>query len=745
MFTANHIIYPGSSVTMPYHQSSWRISLPFVHLPLTYWHHYVLHMHLDRLLSVIQLKVLGQAITHEKGELTQNGCHLTGDSSVGPENHYSLMPSLLGHRPMPEPSVNIFEQPKQRGMRFRYRCEGRSAGSIPGEKSSENNRSYPTIQIIDHCGKGKVRVTLVTKNEPYKPHPHDLVGKDCKDGFYEAEFGPERRVIAFQNLGIQCVRRREVKDAILQRMTRGINPFNVSRELLLQTEEYDLNVVRLCIQVSLQDDSGNYTRNLNPVVTNPIYDNRAPNTAELRICRVNKNSGNVKGGDEIFLLCDKVQKDDIEVRFFAPGWEAKGSFSQADVHRQVAIVFKTPAYYDTSIVGPVTVQMQLRRPTDQEVSEPMEFRYLPDDKDPYGCQEKKRRREVLMKTIPGFLHHGMNPMNRLKAVPHSSMAMRSKENTNLYMKHLPNSMHQSPSPVYNQVYQHQTPQSPKRPMMTSSNQAWHPTNPPISLDNIQINSSSSAGANLVNGVQNQQQQVNLGGYLEGGTVGGGNSLPQLSIVDLQCLGTETNLQAPSAGPGQSHVDLQPRQQQQHSHQPQRKESLCSQGMGMQGGQNQGQNQGLQTTWPSYSPLAPAQSTLNGSGGGGGAAPLGLGYPVDGMENEEFLRFVDQGVSQNTFQLKQEPAGRQECQMNPSCSFSNSADGQQQSYANLLPRPMGNGNGIAMDTTRRESMNSNVNSTQALRNLQNPFNAANGMTQDGLHYDSLAAWAFYSPQ
>uniref|UniRef100_A0A4W5RLY0 V-rel avian reticuloendotheliosis viral oncogene homolog n=1 Tax=Hucho hucho TaxID=62062 RepID=A0A4W5RLY0_9TELE len=276
--------------------------------------------------------------------------------------------------------VQIFEQPKQRGMRFRYKCEGRSAGSIPGERSSDNNRSYTTIQILNYCGKGKVRVSLVTKNEPFRPHPHDLVGKDCKEGLYEAEFGPERKVIAFQNLGIQCVRRREVKDSIVQRITRGINPFNVPREQLLQTEEYDLNVVRLCLQVFLQDDSGHYTRALNPIVTNPIYDNRAPNTAELRICRVNRNSGCVKGGDEIFLLCDKVQKDDIEVRFFSPGWEAKGSFSQADVHRQVAIVFKSPPYYDTSITGPVTVHMQLRRPTDQEVSEPMEFRYLPDDK-----------------------------------------------------------------------------------------------------------------------------------------------------------------------------------------------------------------------------------------------------------------------------------------------------------------------------------------------------------------------------
>ncbi len=40
----------------------------------------------------------------------------------------------------------------------------------------------------------------------------------------------------------------------------------------------------------------------------PVFVPGAPNTAELRICRVNKNSGSVKGGDEIFLLCDKVQK-----------------------------------------------------------------------------------------------------------------------------------------------------------------------------------------------------------------------------------------------------------------------------------------------------------------------------------------------------------------------------------------------------------------------------------------------------
>lgn len=296
------------------------------------------------------------------------------------------------------PYIEIIEQPRQRGLRFRYECEGRSAGSIPGEHSTENNRTYPSIQIANYYGKGKIRITLVTKNEPYKPHPHDLVGKDCKDGYYEAEFGQERRPLFFQNLGIRCVKKKEVKEAIISRIRAGINPFNVPESQLLDIEDCDLKVVRLCFQVFIPDECGNLTAALPPVVSNPIYDNRAPNTAELRICRVNKNCGSVRGGDEIFLLCDKVQKDDIEVQFLSNNWEAKGIFSQADVHRQVAIVFKTPPYCKP-IMEPVTVKMQLRRPSDQEVSESMDFRYLPDEKDTYGNKAKKQKTTLLFQKM----------------------------------------------------------------------------------------------------------------------------------------------------------------------------------------------------------------------------------------------------------------------------------------------------------------------------------------------------------
>ncbi|ELW65121.1 Transcription factor p65 [Tupaia chinensis] len=294
------------------------------------------------------------------------------------------------------PYVEIIEQPKQRGMRFRYKCEGRSAGSIPGERSTDTTKTHPTIKINGYTGPGTVRISLVTKDPPHRPHPHELVGKDCRDGFYEAELCPDRCIHSFQNLGIQCVKKRDLEQAISQRIQTNNNPFQVPIEE--QRGDYDLNAVRLCFQVTVRDPAGRPLR-LQPVLSHPIFDNRAPNTAELKICRVNRNSGSCLGGDEIFLLCDKVQKEDIEVYFTGPGWEARGSFSQADVHRQVAIVFRTPPYADPSLQAPVRVSMQLRRPSDRELSEPMEFQYLPDTDDRHRIEEKRKRTYETFKSI----------------------------------------------------------------------------------------------------------------------------------------------------------------------------------------------------------------------------------------------------------------------------------------------------------------------------------------------------------
>lgn len=62
---------------------------------------------------------------------------------------------LVSPGPGPRPHLVITEQPKQRGMRFRYECEGRSAGSILGESSTEASKTLPAIEVravvLDRC------------------------------------------------------------------------------------------------------------------------------------------------------------------------------------------------------------------------------------------------------------------------------------------------------------------------------------------------------------------------------------------------------------------------------------------------------------------------------------------------------------------------------------------------------------------------------------------------------------------
>ena len=76
--------------------------------------------------------------------------------------------------------------------------------------------------------------------------------------------------------------------------------------------------------------------------------------------------------------------DDIAVRFYeedpegAVRWEAYGAFGPADVHRQYAIVFKTPEYLDPNILKSVSVQVQLKRLSDGVTSDPKPFTYYPE-------------------------------------------------------------------------------------------------------------------------------------------------------------------------------------------------------------------------------------------------------------------------------------------------------------------------------------------------------------------------------
>lgn len=107
---------------------------------------------------------------------------------------------------------------------------------------------------IDHLKKVTVTVSLVTKDPPHRPHPHCLVGKDCPEGSGICLViinphsnrrhrccpmsSPRLRLMSdavshasvfclcsFTNLGIQCVRRKELDMSLQKRRSQNIDPF----------------------------------------------------------------------------------------------------------------------------------------------------------------------------------------------------------------------------------------------------------------------------------------------------------------------------------------------------------------------------------------------------------------------------------------------------------------------------------------------------------------------------------------
>ncbi|XP_044284767.1 nuclear factor NF-kappa-B p105 subunit isoform X4 [Varanus komodoensis] len=343
-------------------------------------------------------------------------------------NNTSMLTSDLPLRTADGPYLHIVEQPKQRGFRFRYVCEGPSHGGLPGASSEKNKKSYPQVKICNYTGPAKVIVQLVTNGKHPHLHAHSLVGKHCEQGVCTVNAGPKDMVVGFPNLGILHVTKKKVLETLETRMIdackKGYNPgllvhpdlnyiqvegggerqlSEQEREIIhqaaiQQTKEMDLSVVRLMFTAFLPDSTGSFTRRLQPVFSDPIYDSKAPNASNLKIVRMDRTAGCVTGGEEIYLLCDKVQKDDIQIRFYEEDenggiWEGFGDFSPTDVHRQFAIVFKTPKYRDVNITKPASVFVQLRRKSDLETSEPKPFLYYPEIKDK---EEVQRKRQKLM-------------------------------------------------------------------------------------------------------------------------------------------------------------------------------------------------------------------------------------------------------------------------------------------------------------------------------------------------------------
>lgn len=62
--------------------------------------------------------------------------------------------------------------------------------------------------------------------------------------------------------------------------------------------------MRLCFQVFLEDGPENL-RALQPIVSTPIFDSRS--MIDLQIIRISQCHSPVGGGQEVIILCEKVQ------------------------------------------------------------------------------------------------------------------------------------------------------------------------------------------------------------------------------------------------------------------------------------------------------------------------------------------------------------------------------------------------------------------------------------------------------
>lgn len=59
-----------------------------------------------------------------------------------------------------------------------------------------------------------------------RPHPHNLVGKEgCKKGVCTLEINNPEMKISFSNLGIQCVKKRDIDEALRVREEIRVDPF----------------------------------------------------------------------------------------------------------------------------------------------------------------------------------------------------------------------------------------------------------------------------------------------------------------------------------------------------------------------------------------------------------------------------------------------------------------------------------------------------------------------------------------
>ena len=155
------------------------------------------------------------------------------------------------------------------------------------------------------------------------------------------------------------------------------------------SDKHCLDIDPSPLQAFLEDPkTGKFTVPISPVCSTNIFDAKA--RKELQIMDISDVMAPAEGGKKILIFCEKVAREDIKVRFSdSQGWEGWGDFNPSDVHKQYGIALKTPKYRDGNIKEKTKVFLELLKPSDESVSEPQDFFFLPYEGSSYNLTASK--------------------------------------------------------------------------------------------------------------------------------------------------------------------------------------------------------------------------------------------------------------------------------------------------------------------------------------------------------------------
>ncbi|XP_034238901.1 nuclear factor NF-kappa-B p110 subunit-like isoform X2 [Thrips palmi] len=336
----------------------------------------------------------------------------SGSSASGPfsPGQYEEV-NLPGGNPG-NPSLRITEQPVPK-FRFRYRSEMQGAhGSLLGRSETSRKRTHPTVELVNYHGEEDIiiRCLLYTATDNPIPHMHQLISKESSKEVFDHEIAVSERNgyrAEFKGLGIVHLSKKDLKKELIRkkeqmwlenlRSDRELDHVDnetlkealklkipeLEKEAAKEASSMDPNKVKLCFQAFYKGPLGQVNYVCQHVFSETIENSKSAETGELKICRMDRCTGTCEGGDEVYILVEKVCKKNIKVRFFEVDdqghevWSDYGQFSDFDVHHQYAIVFRTPQYRDLQIQKNVEVKMELQRPKDNSRSEPLKFMYKP--------------------------------------------------------------------------------------------------------------------------------------------------------------------------------------------------------------------------------------------------------------------------------------------------------------------------------------------------------------------------------